>query len=227
MNRSLINWGILLLMLVSASLGLVLRPTMILADKLPLINLQKMVPIKFGDWEERFNASNQVINPKQEMLDSIYNEVLSRTYVNSTGYQIMLSIAYGKSQNDSVQLHKPEVCYPAEGFEIKRLKLSTLEIFGTSISVTRLETKLGQRFEPLTYWTVVGDQNSTGGINKKLIEISYAKKGYIPDGMLIRVSSIDKSPTNAYANQTEFSQAMITAIAPEHRSRFAGSSKSK
>ena len=227
MKRSLINWGILLLMLISASLGLGLRPTMILADELPLINLKNMVPNKFGDWEERFNASNQVINPKQKMLDSIYKEVLSRTYVNSAGYQIMLSIAYGKNQSDAVQLHKPEVCYPAEGFEVKGFQLGKLELLETVISAIRLETKIGQRFEPLTYWTVVGDQISTGGINKKMIEISYAKKGYIADGMLVRVSSIDKSPPNAYAIQTAFSQAMSKAIAPEHRSRFAGSTISK
>ena len=58
--------------------------------------------------------------------------------------------------------------------------------------------------------------------DKRLTEMRYAMAGRIPDGMLVRISSIDKNTDNAYAIQNQFASEMIEAIAPEHRNRFAG-----
>ena len=134
----------------------------------------------------------------------------------------MLSIAYGKNQSDNLQLHKPEVCYPAQGFKLEKLERVPLNLLDQSISSTRMETHLGQRFEPVTYWTVVGDHVTTTGINKKLTEMRYGLRGRIPDGMLVRVSSIDRDTARAHTVQAEFAAAMVAAIAPENRARFAG-----
>ena len=223
MTLSVKNIVLLVLMLVSASLAAALRPTISLADNLPPINLKAMVPTAFGDWQEQLNQSNQIVNPQQkQMLDKIYSETLSRTYVNTAGYRIMLSIAYGKNQSDALQLHKPEVCYPAQGFTLLAKQTGTLDLLGRPITTIRLETSLGQRHEPITYWTVVGDHITKNGIDKKLTEMRYALHGKIPDGMLVRVSSIDPSADNAHALQNQFASQLVNAIAPEHRKRFAG-----
>lgn len=223
MKLSVKNMMLLVLMLVSASLAAALRPTVSLADNLPPINLKAIVPTAFGDWQEQLNQSNQIVNPQQkQMLDKIYSETLSRTYVNTAGYRIMLSIAYGKNQSDALQLHKPEVCYPAQGFTLLAKQPGTLDLLGRPITTIRLETSLGQRHEPITYWTVVGDHITNNGIDKKLTEMRYALHGNIPDGMLVRVSSIDQSADNAHALQNQFAGQMVNAIAPEHRKRFAG-----
>src|SRR5450830_590456 len=113
------NLLLLALMLISAGLGAALRPTISMADERPPIDLAAMVPTTFGDWREEINVLAQVINPQQKsVIDKIYSQTLSRTYVNPQGYRIMLSIAYGKNQSDALQLHKPEVCYPAQGFTL-------------------------------------------------------------------------------------------------------------
>lgn len=223
MTLSIKNTVLLALMLLSAGLAIALRPTIILADELPPINLKTMVPTAFGNWQEQLNVSAQIVDPQQkQMLEKIYSETLTRTYVNSGGYRIMLSIAYGKNQSGDLQLHKPEVCYPAQGFSMLNKQPGKLDLLGKPIPATRLEASLGQRFEPITYWTVVGDQVTSTMTDKRLTEMRYAMAGRIPDGMLVRISSIDKSTDGAYALQSEFASAMIQAIAPEHRNRFAG-----
>jgi len=217
----------MLLMLASAGLGTVLRPTISIADELPPIDLKTMVPTAFGNWREELNVSAQIIDPQQkQMLDKIYNKTLSRTYINNQGYRIMLSIAYGKNQSGTQQLHKPELCYPAQGFSLLSTQSGKLDLLGRQIPAFRLETSLGQRFEPITYWTVVGDHVTSSMTDKRITEVRYAMRARIPDGMLVRISSIDKGTDNAYAVQNQFASEMIQAISPEHRNRFAGNPKS-
>lgn len=225
MQISIKNIALMTLMLIAAGLGSTLRPTVSIADERPPINLKKMVPTAFGDWQEQLNLSAQIIDPQQkQLLAEIYTETLSRNYVNKQGYRIMLSIAYGKNQSDALQLHKPEICYPAQGFVLQNKQAGKLNLLGVPITAIRLETYLGQRFEPVTYWTVVADHITQSGIDKKLTEMRYAAAGKIPDGMLVRVSSIDTDSATAYGLQAQFANDMIQAIAPEHRSRFAGTS---
>jgi EpsI family protein len=217
---------LLALMLLSAALGAALRPRINLADERPPIDLAAMVPKTFGDWREEVNLVAQVVNPQQrDMLDHIYSQTLSRTYVNAQGYRVMLSIAYGKNQSDALQVHKPEICYPAQGFRLMDKQSTSLNILGRPIAATRLSTSLGQRKEPITYWTVVGDHIVTNGIDKKLAELRYAITNRVPDGMLIRVSSIDPDTQNALKAQARFAADLVQSLPNALATRFAGIAK--
>ena len=228
MKMTIRNFVLLALMLASASLAAALRPSISLADERPPIDLKAMVPTTFGDWRLLERSGAYIIDPQtQQLLSTIYSETLSRSYVNSKGYVIMLSIAYGKNQSDALQLHKPEVCYPAQGFQLFDKHADVLDLGDKAIPTTRLMTKLNQRQEPVTYWTVVGDHITVSGIDKKLTEMRYAMADRIPDGMLIRVSSIDGAVDNAYQNQDQFARAMVTAIASADRERFSGNGKGR
>ena len=211
------------LMLLSAGLGAALRPTNFLADERSPIDLKAMVPTAFGDWQEQLNMSAQIIDPeKQETLEKIYSQTLSRTFINSKGYSIMLSIAYGRNQSKSLELHSPEVCYPAQGFAVATKQQTTLDLLGKPVAATRMETNLGQRHELVTYWNVIGASVTTSLLNKRMVDLRYSLTGTIPDGILIRVSSIDRVTDNAYSIQKQFSTELIQAIAPENRDRFIG-----
>jgi EpsI family protein len=224
MALSIKKWLLLALMLLSAGLGASLKPTIFLADELPTIVLSTMVPTAFGDWKEIPQTMTQIVDPQQrETLERIYSETLNRTYVNAQGYRVMLSLAYGKNQSKGLELHSPEVCYPAQGFMLTNRKKSELQIQGKPLQSTRLETNLGQRYEPVTFWTAIGDTVTYGSMQKRLVELRYAMTGRIPDGILVRVSSIDRETEQAYAMQTRFANEMIAAIAPESRHRFVGS----
>lgn len=223
MNPPLRNIILLVLMLASAGLAVAMRPTQKIADQGPKVVLESMIPHAFGEWQEEKQSGTQIVDPQQkELLDKIYSQTLSRTYVNGSGYRVMLSIAYGNDQSDSMQVHKPEVCYPAQGFALQGKQQGMMAVNNGEIPVTRILTTLGQRSEPVTYWTTIGDQVVKPGIHKKLAEMSYGLSGKIPDGMLIRVSSVDAQSDNAYQNQNRFAAQMLEALAPEHRQRLTG-----
>ncbi len=215
---------VLVLMVSASGFAVALRPSHKVADSQPAIDLGAMIPKQFGDWREEPQNFAAVVNPQQqEVLNKIYNQTLSRTYINAQGYRIMLSIAYGGDQSDAMQVHAPEVCYPAQGFQLlKKVSASIQTSFGP-LNVTRVDTQLGARCEPVTYWTTVGDQVVRGGIHKKLLEMNYGLSGRIPDGLLFRVSSIDPEISRAYDLQANFSNQLLGAVTPEQRQRLAGS----
>jgi EpsI family protein len=208
----------------AASVGaIVARPTAKLTDAEPAVSLEAMIPKQFGDWREEIQRNVQVVNPQtQELLDKLYSQILNRTYVNPSGYRIMLSIAYGSDQKGSLQAHKPEVCYPAQGFVLKKNEAGLLVTAFGEIPVRRLFTVLGPREEPVTYWFTVGDKAVQGTTQKRLQDLKYGLTGRIPDGMLFRVSSIDPDQTRANRVQDQFVSQLLQAVTPAERKRLSG-----
>jgi EpsI family protein len=218
--RSLV---MMLAMLAASGLAVALKPTVRVADAGPKVQLEAMIPRQMGEWREVQFGGGQIVDPQQKAaIDKIYNQTLSRTYANSRGYVVMLSIAYGSDQSDSLQLHKPEVCYPAQGFQLRSREVGRLGLPDGAIPVTRLTTEAGQRREPVTYWTTVGETVVTGGLQKKLVEMRFGFGGKIPDGMLVRVSSIDPDSRRAFGLHQDFAEAMIGAVGTESRRRLVG-----
>jgi EpsI family protein len=217
------QWILLVFMVWSVSLGAALKPTIFLSDELPAVDLETMIPRAFADWQELPVTLTQIINPQQqETLEQIYSQTLSRVYVNPQGYRVMLSIAYGKNQNKALELHSPEVCYPAQGFMLQDRRPAVITILGKPIQATQLETNLGPRFEPVTFWSAIGTSVPSTVLQKRLVEFRYAMTGRIPDGFLVRVSSIDKETPSAYATHTRFADALMQAVTPANRSRLVG-----
>jgi EpsI family protein len=136
----------------------------------------------------------------------------------------MVSVAYGDDQSDnSVQMHYPEVCYPAQGFQLKGNRVEQIHLPQGELKVRRLLTEFGRtRFEPVTYWTIIGDQQSIGGWDHKMAEIRHGLRGEIIDGLLFRVSSIDRDSEAAYRLQNEFIGELVSAMTPPARRQLAG-----
>ena len=207
----------------AASVGaIVARPTTKASDLGHALSLDATVPHQFGDWRE-VPQGIHVVNPQtQELLDKLYSEILTRTYINSGGYRIMLSLAYGSDQRGSLQAHKPEVCYPAQGFALQANEAAAVDTAYGAIPVRRLLTSLGARKEPVTYWFTVGDKASPTQVEKRLVEMRFALTGRIPDGMLFRVSSIDIDPKRAFDEQDVFIRDLLAAVSPDGRKRLSG-----
>lgn len=218
------NSILLMVLMIGASLlAILFHPTHRIADDGPAVNLETMIPKQFGDWQDQPQQTAQIINPQQtDLIARLYSQTISRTYVNSKGDAIMLTIAYGADQSDAKQLHYPEVCYPAQGFQVVSNKVGVLQTdFGT-IKVKRLVTVLGSRTEPLTYWTTVGNQVVVGGKEAKLEQLKYGFKGQIPDGLLFRVSSITNEAENGFNLQQDFSRKLLKSMTSNNRLKIAG-----
>lgn len=216
-----------LLMISFALLAWFMTPTKRLTDLRGKPDFETLLPKQFGDWREEKLSFATIINPQQEeMLKRIYTQTVNRNFVNSKGQRVMVSLAYGEDQRDGMQLHYPEVCYPAQGFQMKSQQRGLLEVSpGHQIQVKRLATQLGtSRRESVTYWTLLGDETFSGGTAKKLAEMHYGLSGYIADGLLFRVSSIEADPKEGYALHEAFTREMMAAVAPATRTRLIGKS---
>lgn len=213
------------LMVGAAVAGEALIPTRRMALARGHFSLAELVPRSFGDWRVDDASATGIVNPQTEaMLNRIYSQLLDRVYVDGSGRRIMLSIAYGDDQaDDSVQLHYPEVCYPAQGFQVKANRREKITITNGTINVRRLETRFGEsRFEPVTYWTIVGDEQVIGGWERKKAEIRHGLRGEIVDGLLFRVSSIMRDSDTAFQDQDRFVNDIVGAMTPAARRQLAG-----
>jgi EpsI family protein len=188
-------------------------PTKKIADQWET-DLETMFPAQFGDWQ--VDTSLPVILPApdvQAKLDAIYNQVLARTYVNRrTGERVMLSVAYGGDQSDGMSVHLPEVCYPAQGFQLLSQSTGVLSLRGRPVPVKRLETRLGTRYEPITYWLTLGETVAAGRTARKIQQMRYGLQGLVVDGMLIRVSTTDRDRAQAFASQDNFLGALMASL---------------
>ncbi|GMV47024.1 MAG: hypothetical protein AMXMBFR66_24220 [Pseudomonadota bacterium] len=216
----------LLLSLASAAGAVAWRPTQRLADTRPPIDLETLFPKSFGDWRVDERAPVQLVSPDQKaLLDKIYNQTLARTYVNSQGERIMLSVAYGGDQSDATRAHRPEVCYPAQGFQILSSRDGQIDLGSSRLRVRQLVSRQGGRIEPITYWIMVGDRVTLSGTEQKLAQLSYSTRGVVPDGMLVRVSSIDADVQKAFGVQQGFAAGLLRAVTDDQRARVFGAAR--
>jgi EpsI family protein len=221
-----VRWRALLaaaLMVAGAALTYFGRPTAYLADQIGKPDLETLFPKQFGNWQ--LDVTWPIIAPApdvQAALDAIYNQVLSRTYIDPAGQRIMLSVAYGGDQYDGTSAHRPETCYPAQGFNVTFNEKRLQRLAQGSFSVRTLVARLGERNEPITYWVVVGNKIATTGVEQKLAQLRYGLRGVIADGMLVRVSSIDPDAAHAHAVQAGFIADMAAAMPGPARTRVYG-----
>ncbi len=211
-------------LLAAAILSTLLKPKRWLADPSVKVNLDAIVPSRFGDWQAIPAAgSTSIVNPVVDQeLRAIYSETLARTYTNGKGYRLMLSLAYGGDQSRELQVHRPEVCYVAQGFQVSELRKVSLENDPTAIPAMQMLSSAGTRSEPVTYWVRIGDKVVRGNIEQGLARLNYGLRGYIADGLVFRVSSIDADPRQAYLIQAAFVQSLMANTAPAHRRQLIG-----
>ncbi len=203
-----------LAMVATALAAFAARPVHKLSDTRPKVSFEELVPRQFGQWREA--PAGRVVLPNPQALatlNRIYTQLLSRTYVNRHGTAVMLSIAYGDDQRAAMAVHYPEVCYPAQGFALRSNRADRMMTAQGDIPVRRLETSLGRdRFEPVTYWTTIGNRISLGGVEKRLLELEYGLNREIPDGLLFRVSSINQDTAAAFVDQDQFVRDLLSAV---------------
>jgi len=212
------------LMLSVSALAAFRAPTKKLAAGLPPLHLGDAVPKQFGSWQYDGSVVPLLASPDVEaQVQRIYNQTLARTYRDLTGNRIMLMIAYGEDQADATtQVHQPELCYAAQGFEVLRRGRTVVELPRNRLPVVRLFAHTSERPEPITYWTTVADRALNTETERRLARARFALQGQIPDGMLVRVSSIDANEALAFRRHDDFVTALAGAVPGDLRPRIFG-----
>lgn len=224
MNKTVASAVLGLGMLATAVGTWALTPTINMADRKGRFELEAVVPARFGEWEIDTLVVPLKVDPAtQEALNKIYNQTLSRTYVNRSGERVMLSIAYGGDQSSNMAVHRPEVCYVAQGFNMNHNQLGQLATPYGTLPVRHLVASQGQRIEPITYWITIGEHAIDPGVSQKLQQLRYGLSGQVPDGMLVRISSIDPDRQHAYGVQQRFVNDLLANVSSNGRQRLIGS----
>jgi EpsI family protein len=224
MNRRFVASIVLgLAMAGTTALTAALTPKQKIADAKANFSLDTMIPTRFAGWTVDASVVPLAPEPSQkEMIAALYDQTLSRTYVNAQGQRVMLSIAYGGDQSKQLQLHLPEVCYVAQGFDMLNNRADRLTTSFGTVPVKRLVARQNTRNEPITYWVTIGDKAVMSGVEQKLSRLMYGLSGRIPDGMLVRVSTIGTDEAGAYALQDRFVNEMLGALDSNGRARLLG-----
>jgi EpsI family protein len=215
-------------LLTSAILAEVLAPRELMARS-AAIDLEKAVPRQFGSWTmvpgiQPITPSDPegVIDPDTKN-SPIYSQEVGRGYVDRNGNVVMFLVAYGPVQNYRLKAHRPEVCYTAAGFRISGKHGEELTYGdGQELKLTRLVAQREARYEPISYWMRVGNDIATGVVDRQIIRLKYGLRGIIPDGALIRISTVGLSQAMSFKVQDQFIRDLLDAVAPEDRKFFTG-----
>ena len=219
-RRALVLGGLMVATSVAAKLAM---PTPQITADSQLPDLERLIPEAFSGWQIDRGIVPLTVSPEvAQMLGTLYDRTLSRTYVNPKGERIMLSIAYGANQSRALQLHKPEVCYSAQGFRLSGVEKGQWQVTGMSIPTMHLVGALGNRIEPVTYWMRIGDDIARGWFEQNRVRLKYGVRGTIPDGVLFRISNISSNPKAAYELQRQFVAQLVAVMTPEARNMFIG-----
>lgn len=206
----------------AAGAGFALQPR----NRLSLLGDQKLediVPLAFDGWE--VTPSNAMILPKPRegsLADVLYDQQVSRLYTGEGRRPIMLVIAYGSTQSDTLQLHRPETCYRAIGFDVSGSERVDVDVAGASIPMRRLTASSNERIEPILYWTRLGDHLPTSNNEQRLMKLRTEMSGYIADGVLVRMSTVADPEPQVFKDIEQFSRSMLKAMGPSDRPALIG-----
>jgi EpsI family protein len=213
------------LMVGTLGLGEYMKPTRVMADELPAIDLETMLPKQFGDWR-MLPVPPTVYDPTvEEALRQAYSQTLSRTYANSKGQAVLLAVAYGKNQNTwGTAAHRPEFCYRAAGFEVVERGESVLSLNDHRVDVMHLLAHKGLQNEPITYWVTLHDTAAVPGWSRKLAQVRYGLQGWIVDGFLMRLSSpsTEQDEAAAFESHAVFARDLQKALPKALQARLFG-----
>ena len=185
--------------------------------------LAEALPVTFGAWESQ--TAEGLVTPEQagRLARTLYSEIVQRTYLDrDSGAEVMLLVAYGDTQSDLLQLHRPESCYPAVGFTIESSRpLDLLLANQVTLPARRVVAVTEDRRENIVYWSRLGERLPRDGEEQRADRLANAMEGYVPDGILVRCSVLGDSD-QAFAVLDRFVPELLRATTRPMRPALVG-----
>ncbi|MFT3975966.1 MAG: EpsI family protein [Sphingomonas bacterium] len=186
--------------------------------------LESLVPEAFGGWRYQA-ASGLVLPPADQLRDKIYSQLVTRAYTRADGETIMLLIAYSGAQDGTIQIHRPEICYPAGGFRLTTIAPHETSLApGVAIPSRYIVAETELRREQLIYWTRIGDYFPTRWSEQREAVARENFAGVIPDGVLARISTTTTGDGRALLDS--FARELYAAIGMRLRQVLVGVDRS-
>jgi EpsI family protein len=175
--------------------------------------LENLIPKSFGVWQAR--EADGIVTPQSEdsLAARLYNQSVGRMYAGPDNSMVMLLIAYGNTQSDTLQLHRPEVCYPAFGFTVTENQPARFDLgHGTMIPGRNLVASSSGREERISYWTRIGEYLPTSNSEQREMKFRIALSGVIPDGVLVRISNMQGEDAEGFGLNERFAADLMRAV---------------
>lgn len=196
--------------------------------------LETSIPNKIGSWSALASPLTQVsiTQGNEPDINQPYDQSVLRTYADDQGHQIGVAVAWGKHQRQEVKIHRPELCYPAQGYAVKRLIDHTFSVTST----TTQQPITGKRMialdrngsmEVVSYWIRIGSIYSDSAFKTRMHILQEGLAGRVTDGVLMRVSQ--KLPASAepgqqeaaFQRQEQFAADLVRSVTPATRDLLA------
>lgn len=179
------------------------------------------IPTKVGGWTAE-KSSEVVLAAPDESSDKLYQNLETRIYSGAELPAIMFLCAYSNVQKNDVQVHRPEVCYPASGYPITKNVAEKITVGKQNINARFLIADRGGLQEMILYWTRVGESFPVDWQSQRIEMAKANLSGTIPDGTLFRVSMISDNETDAKKSLLGFSEMLSQASNSDLRQRLFG-----
>jgi EpsI family protein len=178
---------------------------------------EAMFPKAFGKWKT-LPSSELIMPPAGDLTAKLYQHILTRTYVNGEGDSVMFLVAYNSQQVNNVQVHRPEICYAASGFDIRDSRPVDVQVGPGKVIPARLvRAERVTRTENIIYWTRIGDDFPQSWTAQRIAMTKANLEGFYADGLLVRASSVDNDEAKSVAMVSAFLQELVHNSAPEGR----------
>jgi len=190
-------------------------------DYLGRNKLENLIPEKIGAWNF-VTASGLVVPPEDQLSRTLYSQLLTRVYSRGDKPPVMLLIAYSAGQTGILQIHRPEVCYPAGGFRLSPIVPRSLELSGRTVPVNTLTASEDSQSEHILYWTRVGTDLPLTWRDQRIAVAMANLRGLIPDAVLVRISTRRPDRDEALAELQMFAGELLRSMQPSQRRVLIG-----
>ena len=175
--------------------------------------LAQAIPQAFGPYRVA-STDGLILPPEDELSKKLYDKVVTRVYEGDGLLPVMALFAYGSTQNLTLQLHRPDKCYPMQGFTLSPVVTTTVRMAGHMIPAAITTAARNERSEQLLYWSRIGTEFPADRWRETWLVARENFRGWMPDGILVRLSSINSDREAAVAQMRDFAQMLGAALPP-------------
>ncbi|WP_300975268.1 exosortase C-terminal domain/associated protein EpsI [Sphingomonas sp. LHG3406-1] len=181
------------------------------------VPVEQLLPEQLGEW--RLEPRSDLLIPRGDSEEeAVYDQLLTRVYSSGAAPPVMLLIAYGSSQTGTTQLHRPEVCYPAAGFALEDRPAVQLPISrDAAVEARTMTARTSGRIEQILYWSRIGRDFPVSALGQRWSLLRQAASGGVPDGALVRMSTIMLDYRAALPVLTGFARKLLELPGPARR----------
>lgn len=181
--------------------------------------LENVIPEKIERWNY-VSSSGLVVPPEDQMIRALYSQLLTRVYSDNKGPPIMLLVAQSATQTGILQIHRPEICYTAGGYQLSAIEPHVVQLPDERLETLSMSATSNSRTEQLVYWTRIGDDLPTSWREQRMVVAMDNLRRIIPDAIMVRVSTFGNDKARSLAIVDEFIGAMRHSISPQMQRVF-------